>query len=409
VSPHAPSETIETHGCSIVLRRVEGPDARELFFLCQPSSGATDAGRQAEAIYRAVLDLLEASGAGFASVLCETIFLRSLPADLAPVRAARHRVLAAHAGTSHRPATTEIEQPPLHPGARLEVLVQAVLPLPTRPPLRVEVVEARPGCGCGECVRSHGLRVQVGDETRLHARGLYGTGKDAYAQALAMFDVAEDLLQQAGMGFHDVVRTWIHLREIDRDYADLNRARRAFFAARGIAPAPASTGIGGGLVPEGHDICLGVYAVRSARRSARVVMHAPTLNDAGSYGSDFARGLRIREASQVALHLSGTASIDEAGRTAHPEDFEAQAARMLVNLAALLAGQGASFADVVSAVTYVKRPADAERLRELLRQAGFHGFPNALVSAQICRPELLCETEALAILATHPHSDAEPS
>ena len=49
-----------------------------------------------------------------------------------------------------------------------------------------------------------------------------------------MFDVAEDLLQQAGMEFRDVVRTWIHLRDIDRDYADLNRARRAFFAARGI-------------------------------------------------------------------------------------------------------------------------------------------------------------------------------
>ena len=65
-----------------------------------------------------------------------------------------------------------------------------------------------------------------------------------------MFGVAEDLLQRAGLEFRDVVRTWIHLRDIDRDYADLNRARRAFFAARGIDPAPASTGIGGGPVPE---------------------------------------------------------------------------------------------------------------------------------------------------------------
>ena len=115
------------------------------------------------------------------------------------------------------------------------------------------------------------------------------------------------------------------------------------------------------------------------------------------------------EANQVALHVSGTASIDEAGRTAHPGDFEAQADRMLVNVAALLEGQGASFADVVSAVTYVKHPADAERLREMLREAGFDGFPNALVTAPICRPELLCETEALAILATHPRKDGEPS
>ena len=119
--------------------------------------------------------------------------------------------------------------------------------------------------------------------------------------------------------------------------------------------------------------------------------------------------MRMVETNKVALHVSGTASIDEAGRTAHPGDFEAQADRMLVNVAALLEGQGASFGDVVSAITYLKRPADAGRLREKLREAGFEGFPNALVAAPICRPELLCETEALAVLPRaapiHPSGD----
>jgi hypothetical protein len=71
---------------------------------------------------------------------------------------------------------------------------------------------------------------------------------------------------------------------------------------------------------------------------------------------------------------------------------------MLVNVAALLEGQGAGFGDVVSAITYLKHPADAGHLREKLREAGFEGFPHALVAAPICRPELLCETEALAVL-----------
>jgi enamine deaminase RidA (YjgF/YER057c/UK114 family) len=382
---------------------MEGPEARELFFLCQPPAGAADAGGQAEAIYRAILGVVEAEGGSLESVVCERLFLRSLRLDLEPVRAARRRVLAACEGPSHRPATTEIEQPPLNQRACLEVSVQAVLPVPTGPQLCVDTFEARPACGCAECARSHGLRIHLGDETRLHAGGLYGMGEDAYEQTLAMFGVAEDLLQQAGMDFRDVVRTWIHLREIDRDYADLNRARRAFFEARGIDPAPASTGIGGGTVPDGHDLCLGVYAVRPSRpplrrQSVRTVMNAPTLNEATSYGSDFARGMRMVETNKVALHVSGTASIDEAGRTAHPGDFEAQAARMLENVAALLEGQGATFGDVVSAVTYLKRPADAGRLREKLHEAGFEGFPNALVAAPICRPELLCETEALAVL-----------
>ncbi len=401
VSPHPAAETIETQGCRVVLRRVEGPEARELFFACRPPAEAAEASQQAEAIYRAILGVLEAEGGSFASVVCETLFLRSLRANLEPVRAARRRVLAACEGPSHRPATTEIEQPPLNERACLEVSVQAVLP--NGPPLRIDTFQARPVCGCAECARSHGLRVRVGEEARLHAAGLYGPGEGAYEQALAMFGVAEDLLQQAGMEFRDVVRTWIHLREMDRDYADLNRARRAFFEARGIDPVPASTGIGGGPVPEEHDLCLGVYAVRSvgsegARPPVRTVMSAPTLNEAMQYGSDFARGMRMVETNKVALHVSGTASIDDAGRTVHPGNFEAQADRMLVNVAALLEGQRATFGDVVSAVTYLKRPADAERLREKLHEAGFEGFPNVLVAAPICRPELLCEVEALAVL-----------
>jgi enamine deaminase RidA (YjgF/YER057c/UK114 family) len=396
VSAHPTAETIETLGCSIVLRRVEGPEARELFFLCQPPAQSADAGRQAEAVYRAILGVLEAEGGSFASVVCETIFLRSLRTDLDPVRAARRHVFAACEGPSHRPATTEIEQPPLNEQACLEVSVQAVLP--KKLPLWVDTFEARSACGCAECARSHGLRVHVGEESRLYAGGLCGPGDDAYEQTLAMFGVAEDLLQQAGMEFRDVVRTWIHLREMDRDYADLNRARRAFFEAREIDPAPASTGIGGGPVPAEHDLCLGVYAVKGDRPLVRTMMTAPTLNEAMLYGSDFTRGMRMVETNKVALHVSGTASIDEAGRTAHPGDFEAQADRMLVNVAALLEGQGATFGDVVSAITYLKRPADARRLREKLREAGFEGFPNVLVSAAICRPELLCETEALAVL-----------
>ena len=213
-----------------------------------------------------------------------------------------------------------------------------------------------------------------------------------------MFVVAEDLLQQAGMEFADVVRTWIHLREIDRDYGDLNRARRVFFEARGIDPSPASTGIGGGPVPSEHDLCLGIYAVKAGHPPMRSVMTSPTLNEAMSYGADFVRGMKMTETNKIALHVSGTASIDEAGRTAHVGDFEAQADRMLLNIAALLEEQGATFGDVVSSVTYLKHPANAARLREKLHDAGFEGFPNALVEAPVCRPDLLCEAEVLAIL-----------
>ena len=351
---------------------------------------------QAEAIYRAILAVLGGEGGDFASVVSETIFLSKLPTSVEPVREARGRVLAEHGAATHRPATTEIEQPPLDERACLEVSVQAVLPI--QAPAQIEPIEARPACGCAECARAHGLTVHVGEEIRFHAAALCGPGETAYEQTLGMFALAENLLQQAGMEFRDVVRTWIHMRDIDRDYADLNRARREFFRARGIDPVPASTGIGGGQVSGRHVLCLGVYAVKAGRPLVRTVMTSPTLNEAPQYGADFVRGMKIVETNKVALHVSGTASIDEQGRTAHPGDLDAQADRMFVNIAALLARQGAGFGDVVSAITYVKHAADAGRLRAQIRAAGFEGFPHALVVAPICRPDLLCETEALAVV-----------
>ena len=394
MSPDSFAETIEAHGCSIRLRRLNGPDAQELFFSCQPHTGATDASTQAAGIYRAIGDTLAAEGGSFDSVVAETVFLSNL-ADIGAVREARQQVLAAREEMCN-PAIAEIQQPPLNQGACLEVLVQAVLP--NELPSRLELIKAKPACACAECARSHGLRVHVGEEVRFYAGGLYGGGEDAYEQTLAMFGAAENLLQQAGMEFRDVMRTWIYFPEMERDYADFNRARRDFFETRGIDPIPASTGIGAGLIPPAHNVCLGIYAVKSDPPTRRVVMTTPTLNEAPVYGSDFSRGMRIREANKVALHISGTASLDEGGRTVHLDDFDAQVDRMLVNVAALLEEQGAGFGDVVCAITYLKHPEDAQRLRQKFREAGYQGFPNVLVEAEVCRPDLLCETEALAVL-----------
>jgi hypothetical protein len=75
---------------------------------------------------------------------------------------------------------------------------------------------------------------------------------------------------------------------------------------------------------------------------------------------------------------------------------------MLHNVTSLLASRGASFADLVSGVTYLKRRSDAPALRALLRERGFDGFPLALLEAPLCRPELLCETEVVAMLPVAP-------
>jgi enamine deaminase RidA (YjgF/YER057c/UK114 family) len=231
---------------------------------------------------------------------------------------------------------------------------------------------------------------------------LYGEGADAYEQTQAMFLAAEALLANAGLSFSDVMRTWIYLPAMERDYDGFNRARREFFRSRNVDPIPASTGIGAGLASAEHTVSLGLYATKGPA-TRRSVMTTPTLNEAPEYGSDFSRGMRVVESNRRALFVSGTASLNETGATVYLDDLEAQTDRMLLNVASLLEEQGSGFSDIVAAVTYVKRPEDAPALRARLAAAGYEGFPNLIVHAPVCRPELLCETEALAVVPIGQH------
>jgi enamine deaminase RidA (YjgF/YER057c/UK114 family) len=396
VHGYKPERRLRTSEAVTAVRRFRGPVADEVFVLCRPGKGASDAARQAETVYEAMLDVLASEGIGPEAVVTETVFLRSIRENLELVRSARARALAGAGFEACSPATTCIGQPPLADGARLELAAVAVLP---RVPWSAHDVSRTTACSCEAC--SPGVRarvVRLGDEVHLWAGNVHGSGREAHGEACDMFRVAEGLLADAGMSFGDVMRTWIHLRDIDRDYGALNKARREFFKHCGIARRPASTGVQGIPFPALHDVSMSLYAVKSARPLDVAAMSTASLNEAWTYGADFSRGLRLADANKVTLHVSGTASIDEAGRAVHSGDLEAQVDRMLHNISSLLAEQGATFESLVSGVTYLRNPHDAPVLRAMLRERGFDGFPCALVEAPLCRPDLLCEAEAVAIL-----------
>ena len=383
--------------CSTVLRKFSGPEADEIAILCQPDGGLQDTAEQADAAYRALAEALAARQTSCRDLASETLFLRDIRRELPLVLAARTRVLADIGETAGAPLPAFIQQAPVDGRAAFALAAAAVVPR-DRDACSVRDVGPETSCACEGCRRSGARLVRLGDQVSLHTSNLHGAGGDAYAQAWQMFRVAERLLDRCGMGFRDVVRTWIQLRDIDRDYDALNTARREFFQHGGIELRPASTGVEGGPFPDAHLCSLSLQALKSPRPLNVTGMSTPSLNEAWSYGADFSRGLRVVEANRITLHVSGTASIDEAGRTVHAGAFEAQAERMLDNIESLLARQGATFASLISAVTYLKRPRDAGVLRSLYRRRGFEGFPCAVVEAALCRPELLCETEAVAML-----------
>jgi len=66
---------------------------------------------------------------------------------------------------------------------------------------------------------------------------------DFRAQLRRTFENITALLESEGCTWKDIVRTTCYLRDIERDYEAFNEERTAFFAAQGLDPLPASTGI----------------------------------------------------------------------------------------------------------------------------------------------------------------------
>ena len=136
----------------------------------------------------------------------------------------------------------------------------------------------------------------------------------------------------------------------------------------------------------------------------RAISAPEVLNEAYDYGSSFTRGMRVELPGATMLYLSGTASVDENGRTIHPGDFGAQCLRTLRNLTHLLHAEGASWHDIVRTTCYIR---DIERdydefneIRTMFMTAiGLDPLPASTgIQARICRSDLLVEIEAIAII-----------
>lgn len=140
----------------------------------------------------------------------------------------------------------------------------------------------------------------------------------------------------------------------------------------------------------------------------RAITAPEVLNEAYRYPrpSSFSRGLRLDIKGITILVISGTASIDENGLTLHAGDFRAQTWRTYRNITALLESEGASWKDVVRTTCYLR---DIERdyavfneiRTEFFDQQGLDPLPASTgIQAILCRPELLIEMEAMAIMSS---------
>lgn len=135
----------------------------------------------------------------------------------------------------------------------------------------------------------------------------------------------------------------------------------------------------------------------------RAITNHAALNEAYDYGSAFSRGMRIDLNGLTILLISGTASIDDRGRTVHVGDLRAQLRRTFDNISKLLAAEGASWHDIVRTTCYlrdIERDYQAfnEERTAFYKEQGLDPLPASTgIQAILCRPDLLIEIEAIAM------------
>jgi len=120
--------------------------------------------------------------------------------------------------------------------------------------------------------------------------------------------------------------------------------------------------------------------------------------DAFRYGSAFSRGACIPRPGCTLIYVSGTAAIDEHGRSLHPGDIAGQIAATLEKVEALLAPHSAGLQDFAAATIFVKRREDAPVFWEMMARRGLPAFPAVCVVADVCREELLFEIDGEVVV-----------
>jgi enamine deaminase RidA (YjgF/YER057c/UK114 family) len=390
----------EKDTCSGEVVAVETKYTTEIFVRCAPLRGEAaelDFEGQTRRFYNCLPKLLGRAGGEVKHVILERAFFEDFARDMDTfLRVRQESYEFGDVPADQLPATTYIRQPPCHEPQKVELQIYAVVP--KSPEAATVETHFDPE------TRTTAKLLTIGGRRHLYIADIKGVDPRSTVavpfreQSDRMFANAARLLEPYQTKFTEVLRTWCYLKEIDDDYAEFNLSRNVFFAQHGVKRLPASTGIRAGLWPDQALCGMDLYVLLDIDGVGIEVMHTPTLNEADEYGSSFSRGMKIDLPEKTVLHISGTASINEVGETVHVGDPQKQLERMLVNVRELLNHQGASFEDVTQIATFLKHADYYDACQQLLRDWGVRHVPNTFVEAGVCRPELLCEMEAIAIL-----------
>lgn len=220
-------------------------------------------------------------------------------------------------------------------------------------------------------------------------------------QAAAVFSQMDVLLDHAGMTFGDVLRTWFYNDSILSWYRDFNGVRNKFFQQKKVYEGllPASTGIGGRNLLGAALIC-GLIAIKTDSQDVTAFeVPSPMQSPAPQYGSSFSRAVELELPDLRRMYVSGTASIDEHGKSVFLDDAVAQVRQTMEVVQTILRSREMDWGDVTRSLVYFKRAKDAPLFRKYCDENGIPSFPAIIVENDVCRDELLFEIEVDAVVA----------
>ena len=220
-------------------------------------------------------------------------------------------------------------------------------------------------------------------------------------QVADTFGLMESVLQQAGMDFSHVCRTWLYLEKILDWYDDFNKARDNFFSSRKTFDilVPASTGIGGAN-PAQAAMIAGALAVKAKTENFKAMeVDSPLQGSARDYGSSFSRAVELENSDSRWLSISGTASIAPEGHTVHLDDIEKQVDLTMRVVTAIIESRNMQWSDVTRCFAYHKTADYLPVFENWLKASGLENLPIVFTENDVCRDNLLFELEVDAIVA----------
>ena len=231
--------------------------------------------------------------------------------------------------------------------------------------------------------------------------GGVGEGNAPDAQMRSAFLQHQDWLETFGMNVADHChRTWIFVRDVDREYAAVVKSRNEYFSEIGLTKNThfiASTGIGGASFDTSAAVAADFFSVSGVPETGVKYLQAlDHLNHTHEYGVAFERGTALNLPIGRHLLISGTASIDRFGQCLYRGDAVRQTERLVQNIEALLRDGDASLADMQYMVCYLRDLADYPAVKACLQKL-LPDVPCLMTLARVCRPEWLVEIEGIAV------------